>query len=123
MSTPFPLYVEVVTGREQVKAVLPGNLFSVFKELLEGTPSGDSVSFIVESEADVERYVAAIVLGAHGAGVSVVDDEGNDLSPIETLKRMPLSDGLHQQMEALGLLPISPLVLSRKGGSGGPWFI
>jgi hypothetical protein len=123
MSAPFPLYVEVVTGKEQVQALLPGNFFSVFRELLEGTPSGDSVSFIVESEADVERYVAAIVLGAHGAGVSVVDDEGNDLPPIETLKRMPLSEGLHQQMEALGLLPLAPAVLSRKGGSEDPWFI
>lgn len=123
MSAPFPLYVDVVAGAEQAKAILPANLLDAFQELLEGTSSGDSVSFIVEDEADVERYVSAIVLSVHGARISVANDDGSDLHPIETLKRMPLSDMLRQQAEDLGLLSLTSSVLSRKGEPGNPWFI
>ncbi len=123
MSVPFPLYVEVITGGEPLKDLLPGNLFPAFQELLDGTPSGAPVSFIVENEAALEGYAAAILLGAHGMEVSVVDDQGADIHPIEVLRKMPLSENLQKQLEELGLLPLTPSVLSQNGEAENPWFI
>lgn len=123
MNAPFPLYVEVKTGREPSKDILPDNLFSTFQGLLEGTPSGSPLTFVVESEADVERYIAAILLGARGVEVSVVNDDGDDVHPIEALRKMPIPEGFQMQLVEMGLIPLTSSVLSQKGESEDHWFV